>query len=45
MIFQDIFTAAFAKLDSSTSANNSILAGVQYIFIQKILPQHQPLSN
>ena len=37
--------AAFAKLFSSTSANNSILASVQYIFIQKILPPHQPLSN
>ena len=30
--------AAFAKLYSSTSANNSILAGVQYIFIQKKCP-------
>ena len=28
-----------------TSANNSILAGVQYIFKHKILPQHWPLSN
>ena len=37
--------AAFAKLYSPTSANNCILAGVQYIFIHKILPQHWPLSN
>ena len=36
---------AFAKLYLATSANNSILAGVQYIFIHKILPQHQQLSN
>ena len=36
---------AFAKLYSRTLANNSILAGVQYIFIHKILPQHRPLSN
>ena len=35
--------AAFAKLYSSTSANNSILTGVQYNLIQKILPQHRPL--
>ena len=25
--------------------NNSILAGVQYILIHKILPQHRPLST
>ena len=36
--------AVFLKLYTSTSANNSILASVQYIFIQKILHQHQPLS-
>ena len=36
---------AFAKLYSSTSVNNSILASVQYIFIQKILPQHQPFDK
>ena len=35
----------FAKLNSPTSANNSILAGVQYIFMHKILPQQRPLSN
>ena len=38
-------TTAFVKIYSSTSANNNILAGVQHIFIQKILPQHRPLSN
>ena len=37
--------AAFAKLNESTSANNSIWAGIQYIFLQNILLQHQPLSN
>ena len=37
--------SAFAKLCSPTSANNTILAGVQYIFIHKILPQHQRLCN
>ena len=41
----DVERAAFAKLYSSTLANNRILAGVQYIFIEKILPKHQPLSN
>ena len=34
-----IWITAFEKLYSSTSANNSILAGVQYIFI------HHPFSN
>ena len=32
--------SAFGKLYSSTSANNSILTGVQDIFIQKNLPRH-----
>ena len=36
---------AFSELYSSTSANNIILACVQYIFIQNILPQHQLLSE
>ena len=35
----------FAKLYSPTSANNSIFAGVQNIFVHKIFPQHRPLSN
>ena len=38
-------TAAFAKLYSPTSANNSILAGVQYNLMHTVLPQHQPLTN
>ena len=37
--------SAFAKLYTSTSANESILAGVQYIFLLKILPRLRPLSN
>ena len=35
--------AIFVKLYSSTSAQNSILAGAQYIFTQKNLRQHLPL--
>ena len=38
-------SAAFTKLYSPTSANNIILACVQYIFKHKIFPQHRPLSN
>ena len=34
-----------ATLYSSTSTNNSILAGVQYIFIQNILPPYRVLTK
>ena len=37
LVALDQFISAFAKLYSSTLVNSSILAGVQYIFMQKIL--------
>ena len=40
-----VSTAAFMKLYKSTSANNSILGGVQYTFIWNILLRHRSLSN
>ena len=41
----ELMDTAVDKLWSSTSANNSILIDVQYIFIQRKLSQHWPLGN